>query len=270
MQPTLADLESMARQAGEILRIGYRQEHDVRHKGHLDLVTEIDHQSEEMLIARIQHDFPGHKIMAEESGLTDGAPEQCWYIDPLDGTLNYAHGIPLFAVSIAFAEADEMQCGVVYDPLRDDCYTAQRGRGAWLNGERIQVSGETELLNSLLAGSISHEQAGSEGPASSMALFVAFNACAQSARRLGCAALDLCYTAAGQVDGYWVKRLNAWDVAAAGLIASEAGAVVTNLYGDTDYFRPPYSVLAANPTLHGKMQEVLRQQGIGAPKKPAE
>ena len=155
-----------------------------------------------------------------------------------------------------------VQLGVVYDPMQDACYTAQRGQGAWLNGERIQVSSETEMVNSLLVGSISREPGGDDGPSSSMSLFAAFNACAQSARRLGCAALDLCFVAAGQADGYWVKRLNAWDVAAAGLIASEAGALVTDLHGDADYFRPPYCILAANPTLHGKMLEVLKGQGV--------
>ncbi|MCD4673216.1 MAG: inositol monophosphatase [Anaerolineaceae bacterium] len=262
MQPTLKGIEDIARAAGEILRLGYRKHHEVRHKGEKDLVTEIDQRSEALIIARIQQDYPGHTIVAEESGLTDGAVEHCWYIDPLDGTLNYAHGLPLFAVSIAYACQGEIQLGVVYDPMQDVCYTAQRGQGAWLNGECIHVSSETELVDSLLVGSISREPGGDDGPASSMALFAVFNDCAQSARRLGCAALDLCYVAAGQVDGYWVKKLNAWDVAAAGLIASEAGALVTDLHGESDYFHPPYCILAANPGLHGKLLKVLRQQGV--------
>lgn len=262
MQPTLTFIEDIAREAGAVLRAGYRTNYKVRHKAEKDLVTEIDEQAEALIIARIQQDFPDHKIIAEESGLTDGAGEHCWYIDPLDGTLNYAHGLPVFAVSIAYAYQGEMQLGVVFDPMQDACYTAQCGQGAWLNGERIQVSSETEMINSLLVGSISREPDGNDGPSSSMGLFAVFNACAQSARRLGCAALDLCFVAAGQADGYWVKRLNAWDVAAAGLIASEAGALITDLRGDADYFRPPYCILAANPVLHGKMLEVLREQGV--------
>jgi myo-inositol-1(or 4)-monophosphatase len=262
MQPTLKGIETLARQAGEILRAGYRQEHDVQHKGVVDLVTEVDHQSEALILSRIQQDFPGHTIVAEESGLTHGMDDHCWYVDPLDGTLNYAHGIPLFAVSIAYACRGEMQLGVVYDPMLDACYTAQRGQGAWLNGERIHVSSETTLINSLLAGSISREENGDTGPASSMGLFAAFGAVAQSVRRLGCATLDLCYVAAGQVDGYWVKRLSAWDVAAASLIAGEAGARITDLHGSPDFFRPPFCMLAANPGLHGQLLEVLRRQGV--------
>ncbi len=262
MQPTLRFMEEIAREAGAILRAGYRTNYKVRHKAEKDLVTEIDEQAEALIIARIQQSFPDHKIIAEESGLTEGVGGHCWYIDPLDGTLNYAHGLPVFAVSIAYAHQGVVQLGVVYDPMQDVCYTAQGGQGAWLNGERIQVSSETEMVNSLLVGSISREPGGDDGPSSSMSLFAAFNACAQSARRLGCAALDLCFVAAGQADGYWVKRLNAWDVAAAGLIASEAGALVTDLHGDVDYFRPPYCILAANPVLHGKMLEVLKGQGV--------
>ena len=262
MQPTLAVIEDIAREAGAVLRAGYRSGFSVRHKAEKDLVTEIDEQAESLIIARIQQNFPDHKIIAEESGLTDGSKEHCWYIDPLDGTLNYAHGLPIFAVSIAHAHQGVVNLGVVYNPMQNVCYTAQRGQGAWLNGERIQVSSETEMVNSLLVGSISTEPNGNNGPSSSMNLFAAFNASAQSARRLGCAALDLCFVAAGQADGYWVKRLNAWDVAAAGLIASEAGALVTDLQGNAEYFRPPYCILAANTTLHGKMLKVLREQGV--------
>jgi len=262
MQPTFTFIEDIAREAGEILRAGYRTGFSVRHKAEKDLVTEIDEQSEALIIGRIREAFPDHKIIAEESGLTDGAGEHCWYIDPLDGTLNYAHGLPYFSVSIAYAYDGEMQLGLVYDPMLDACYTAQRGAGAWLNGEPIHVSEQTELAESLLVASISREPGLKEGPTSSIGLFAAFNELGQSARRFGGAALNQCFVAAGQADGYWVKRLKAWDVAAGTLIASEAGALVTDLHGNADYFKPPYCLLIANPVLHGVMLEVLREQGV--------
>jgi len=262
MQPTFTFIEDIAREAGEILRAGYRTGFSVRHKAEKDLVTEIDEQSEALIIGRIREAFPDHKIIAEESGLTDGAGEHCWYIDPLDGTLNYAHGLPYFSVSIAYAYDGEMQLGLVYDPMLDACYTAQRGAGAWLNGEPIHVSEQTELAESLLVASISREPDLKEGPTSSIGLFAAFNELGQSARRFGGAALNQCFVAAGQADGYWVKRLKAWDVAAGTLIASEAGALVTDLHGNADYFKPPYCLLIANPVLHGVMLEVLREQGV--------
>lgn len=262
MQPTLEFVEDIAREAGDILRAGYRTGFSVRHKTEKDLVTEIDERSEALIIGRIREAFPDHKIIAEESGLTDGAGEHCWYIDPLDGTLNFAHGLPNFSVSIAYAYDGEMQLGLVYDPMLDACYTAQRGAGAWLNGEPIRVSQQTELAESLLVASISREPSLKDGPTSSIGLFAAFNELGQSARRFGGAALNQCFVAAGQADGYWVKGLKAWDVAAGTLIASEAGALVTDLHGNADYFKPPYCLLIANPILHGKMLEVLREQGV--------
>jgi myo-inositol-1(or 4)-monophosphatase len=262
MQPTLTFIEEIAREAGAVLRAGYRTNYKVRHKAEKDLVTEIDEQAEALIIARIQQSFPDHKIIAEESGLTDGAGEDCWYIDPLDGTLNYAHGLPNFSVSIAYAYKGESQLGLVYDPMLNACYTAQRGQGAWLNGEPIRVSQQTELEESLLVASISREPGGNDGPSSSIGLFAAFNERGQSARRFGGAALNQCFVAAGQAEGYWVKRLQPWDVAAGTLIAREAGALVTDLHGNADYFKPPYCLLIANPTLHGVMLEVLREQGV--------
>lgn len=262
MQPTLTFIEDIAREAGAVLRNGFRGSFSVRHKAEKDLVTEIDEQAEALIIGRIREAFPEHKIIAEESGLTDGAGEHCWFIDPLDGTLNYAHGLPIFSISIAYAHKGEMQLGLIYDPMLDACYTAQRGQGAWLNGEPIHISSQTELVKSLLLASISLEPGGNDGPSSSIGLFAAFNARGQSARRIGGAALNLCYVAAGQADGYWVKRLKPWDVAAGTLIANEAGALVTDLHGNAETFKPPYCLLVANPALHGKMLEVLKEQGV--------
>ena len=149
MIPILKDLEHLAYGAGEILRASYGQRLSIDHKGVIDLVTDVDHRSEAYLLGEIRHRFPGHKIVAEESGEIAGADGQVWYIDPLDGTVNYAHGVPIFSVSIAFAEAGKMRFGVVYDPLRAECFSAQAGLGAWLNGQQLHAS-QTQVLDQAL------------------------------------------------------------------------------------------------------------------------
>ena len=150
MPPTLSDLERLARQAGEILRLGYEQEHQVDYKGAIDLVTEIDHQSEDLVLAEIQRLFPGHQIVSEEIGLVPGRAGDQWFVDPLDGTVNYAHGIPFFSVSIAYAHEWRRQAGRGLRPMRDELFAAERGQGARLNGRSLQVSQVTELQRSLL------------------------------------------------------------------------------------------------------------------------
>ena len=138
MKPTLSDIETLARGAGKILRECSGQHLQIKQKGEIDLVTEADHRSEAYLISEIRQRFPTHRIITEESGELAGAQEQVWYIDPLDGTLNYAHGLPIYAVSIAYEENGQVLLGVVYDPERDECFSAERGRGAWLNGARLE------------------------------------------------------------------------------------------------------------------------------------
>ena len=150
MQPSLSSVENLARQSGAILRAGYDTEHQVGYKGVIDLVTEVDHQSEELLLGAIQRDFPGHHIFSEESGVIQGSDEHIWYIDPLDGTVNYAHHIPIFCVSIAYAFRGTLTLGAVYDPMRDEMFLAERGKGAHLNGRPLRVSSTTELQKSLL------------------------------------------------------------------------------------------------------------------------
>src|SRR5512145_855230 len=150
MQPTLDYIERLAREAGTILRAGYNKEHQVKYKGIIDPVTEVDHQSEAYLLGEVQRDFPDHHIFSEESGVIQGSREHIWYIDPLDGTVNYAHHIPIFCVSIAYAAGGKTTLGAVYDPMRDEMFTAERGRGAYLNGKRLQVSIAVELQKSLL------------------------------------------------------------------------------------------------------------------------
>lgn len=255
VQPTLADLERMARQAGRILSDGYEKDHKVDYKGVIDLVTEIDHASEAYLLAEVARLFPGHSVLAEESGLIDGGADHLWLIDPLDGTVNYAHGVPMFCVSIAYAYKGQTRLAAVYDPLRDELFTAERGKGAWLNGRPLKVSTASELVRSLLVTGFPYDAW--HASRNNFDYFVKFAKMSQGVRRLGSAALDLCYVGAGRFDGYWELSLKPWDVAAAGLVAEEAGATVTNVDGGSDYLHPPQSVLAANPALHALMLKEL-------------
>ncbi|MBN2387592.1 MAG: inositol monophosphatase [Anaerolineales bacterium] len=259
MQPTLEDLQALARGAGQILRAGYEGDHQVDYKGVIDLVTEVDHQSEAYLLEAIQRHFPGQHILAEESGELEGSEAGTWYIDPLDGTVNYAHGVPLFAVSIAFASRGAPDLGVVYDPLRDELFSARRGHGAWLNGRQLRVSSATELGRSLLVTGFPYDTWNS--PRNNFDYFARLGKMTQGVRRLGSAALDLCYVAAGRFDGYWELSLMPWDVAAGGLIAEEAGALVTDVDGGPNDLSAKPSVLAATPALHPKILAALQESG---------
>ncbi len=257
MQPALHDLEDLARRAGEILRRGYEGEHQVDYKGAIDIVTEIDRQSEAFLLAEIKARFAGHQIVSEEAGMLPGAPGDMWFVDPLDGTVNYAHGVPFFCVSIAYAREGVVRLGAVYDPLRDEMFTAEQGKGACLNGRRLQVSGAVELAKCLLVTGFPYDTWSS--PRNNLEYFARFARLTQGVRRLGAAALDLCYVGAGRLDGYWELTLNPWDVAAGGLVAAEAGAIVTSLDGGADYLSPPCSLLAAPPPIHARMSSILQE-----------
>ena len=255
MQPTLSYVENLARQAGAILRAGYNTEHQVGYKGVIDLVTEVDHQSEKFLLGEIQKDFPGHHIFSEETGIIQGNDEDVWYVDPLDGTVNYAHHIPIFCVSIGYAAHGTVKLGAVYDPMRDEMFLAERGNGAFLNGQPLRVSSVAELQRSLLVTGFPYNAWNT--PQDNFANFVKFGKLSQGVRRLGSAAIDLCYVAAGRFEGFWEMALNPWDVAAGGLIAEEAGARVTNVNGESDYISPPQSVVASTPGIHTRMLEEL-------------
>lgn len=250
MKPLITDLIIWAKQAGKILRDGYGKSHTINHKGAIDLVTEMDHKSEAYLLNQIQSRFSDHTIYSEESGLINGIDGACWYIDPLDGTTNYAHHIPLYSVSIAYAEDSELNMGVVYDPMRDECFSAVRGQGAQLNGNPIFVSETKTLLSSLLVTGFPYDSVGVE---KNILFFGHFTRKSQGVRRLGSAAIDLCYVAAGRFEGYWEQSLQPYDLAAGALIAREAGAIVTGLTGSHNLFIPPYSILAANPTIYDQM-----------------
>ena len=257
MEPTLSEIERLAREAGAILRAGYNKEHQVNYKGVIDLVTEVDHQSEAFLLGEVRQQFPDHHIFTEESGIIQGNDKHIWYIDPLDGTVNYAHHIPIFCVSIAYASAGSLQLGAVYDPMRDEMFTAERGKGAWLNGKPLRLSLATELQKSLLVTGFPYDAWDTEHD--NFANFVHLAKLTQGVRRLGSAALDLCYVATGRFDGFWELSLNAWDVAAGGLICKEAGAVITNVNGDDDFISPPQSVVASTPGIHPQLLQELRK-----------
>lgn len=256
MQPSLADVQAWAAQAGKILRAGYGEKHQVTYKGEIDLVTEMDRRSEDYLLGEIRARFPEHEILAEESGRLNGHSDHLWIIDPLDGTTNYAHGLPIFAVSLAYAYRGEVTLGVVYDPTRGECFSAERGRGAWLNDRPIRVSDTARLIESLLVTGFPYEVT-AHSP-NNLEYFARFAERSRGLRRLGSAALDFCYVACGRLDGYWELALGAWDVAAGALIAEEAGAKITDIEGSPTYLKPPYDAIVANPTLHEQMLAVIR------------
>lgn len=255
--PTLHYVESLARRAGEILKAGFGRRHHLAYKGEIDIVTEMDQRSEAYLLGEIRRSFPDHAIVSEESGQTTGKGNGQWIIDPLDGTINYAHGVPIFSVSLAYSDKGKLQLGVVYDPMRDECFSAERGCGAWLNGQPIQASLIKDLNNSLLVTGFPYDIRTNAD--NNLDHFTRLNLLTQGVRRLGSAALDLCYVAAGRFDAFWEMRLNPWDVAAGGLIAQEAAAVVTNMHGGEDYLSPPQSILAANRYLHPILLTLLNE-----------
>lgn len=262
MKPTLTDLKIIARQAGVILQSGYGQKHQILHKGIVDIVTEVDKRSEEFIIGQISGSFPDHTIITEESGRLEGMSGHCWYIDPLDGTTNYAHGLTIYCVSLAYAENNQVQLGVVYNPVTGECFSAERGKGAWLNGSMIHVSAVSELIDSLLAAGFPYDMEFEDY--ASLRYFEQFCQHAQAVRRMGSAALGLCEVASGRLDGYWQTLLYSWDIAAGSLIVEEAGGIVSDMDGSQDYLSHPCSVVAGCPAIHGvmlvEMQETEGEQ----------
>jgi myo-inositol-1(or 4)-monophosphatase len=258
-QPTLTDLEGLARKAGSILVESFGKYRRVHKKGVIDIVPEVDLRSEEFLLDAIRCNFPEHHVITEESSGIDGDEEQCWYIDPLDGTVNYTHGVPIFAVSLAYVESGSVSLGVVYNPILNECFKAERGKGAWFNGKIIGVSLTSDLNRSLLVTGFPYDIR--TNPENNLDHYNRFAMLTQGVRRLGSAAIDLCYVAAGRFDGYWEIRLEPWDLAAGALIVQEAGGVVTDINGHPGLFKPPHSILAANPQVYSKMLNVLEHGG---------
>ncbi len=252
---------SMALEAGALLREGLSRRKHVNHKGAIDLVTEYDLQSEQLIVQGLRKAFPQDAILAEEGGGSQSA-QGTWLVDPLDGTTNYAHGIPFFAVSIAYRVQGEIQLGLVYDPVRAELFHTQRGQGAWLNDRRLRVSTTAKLGKALLTTGFPYDIR--THPENNLDHFAAFALRSQGVRRLGAASLDLAYVAAGRFDGYWELRLWPWDWAAGILLVREAGGKVTRTDGGEDVFAQPTSILASNGRLHTAMLQVLQEGAVSA------
>ena len=246
----------LAREAGAIQRASYEAVKRIDTKSQPnDLVTEVDRACERHLVEALAKERPHDSVLAEEgSGTERPGASYRWVIDPLDGTTNYAHGYPRFAVSIGVEREGAQAIGVVYDPLLDELYHARRGAGAFRNGRAIRVSRERELSRSLVSTGFAYDKAVSEDD--NTREFRAFLKQAREVRRDGSAALDLCYVAAGRFDGYWEFKLSPWDVAAGTLVVTEAGGTVTDTVGGGD-FRSGRRVLASNGAIHAAMLAVL-------------
>jgi myo-inositol-1(or 4)-monophosphatase len=229
-------------------------------KGDKNLVTEVDRESERLIVEQLLECFPGHTIIAEEGEYPPGDPRFRWIIDPLDGTTNYAHSFPWFCVSIGLEAEGELAAGVIYNPLSDELFTAAKGRGAFMNGRRLRVSTRSPLKNTLLGTGFPYDCA--TDPANNFANFIAFQKAARGIRRAGAAALDLAYVAAGRLDGFWELKLKPWDVAAGVLLVREAGGMVTTFDGSAyDVFND--RILATNGLIHGDMTALLAASAAG-------
>jgi myo-inositol-1(or 4)-monophosphatase len=244
----------VAREAGAILRERFGHSHEIRFKGPLDMVTEADQASEALIARRLQDAFPSHDLIGEEGsrGVAIESPFR-WVIDPLDGTTNFAHGLPTFAVSIGLEQHGDPVVGVVYDPMRDELFVAHRGNGATLNGRRIQVSAVDQLFRSLLVTGFSYNL---ERRAQQAETWRDLLTRVQAIRQTGSAALNLCYIAAGRLDGYWERGISPWDVAAGALIVTEAGGTVTSMSGG-QFRSDERQILATNGLLHEELLTVV-------------
>lgn len=240
-----------AERAGALIRESVDRVQRVEHKSAIDLVTAVDRESEQLIVGLIRERYPAHSIVAEEeTAISQENSAYRWIIDPLDGTTNFVHGYPQFAVSIALADKGEIVLGVVRDPMRGETFSAVRDAGARMNGELIKTSGVDELDKALLATGFPYDRR--ERAEEYLALFKRFMCAAQGIRRAGAAALDLCCVASGRLDGFWERKLHAWDVAAGSLIVREAGGSVTNFRGD-EFDIWGDEILCSNGLIHGQM-----------------
>ena len=247
MKPALNIAISAARAAGQILlrNVARRNELKIQHKGINDFVTEVDYLAEQEIISVIHKSYPSHTIIAEETGHQEG--DECeWIIDPLDGTTNFLHGIPQWAVSIAMRENNKLQVGVVYDPFKEELFCASRGEGATLNNRRIRVTTHKDLQGSLIGTGLPYRV--DQELDTYLATLRAVLAHTSGIRRAGSAALDLAYVAAGRFDGFWEFGLNIWDIAAGVLLIQEAGGLVSDFDGGHDYMETG-NIVAANGKL---------------------
>jgi myo-inositol-1(or 4)-monophosphatase len=255
MESYLSFAKNIAQGAGLLLKKGWGRAHRIHYKGAANLVTEMDILSEKYLVAAIHRRFPHHSILAEEKTAPETDSAYRWVIDPLDGTTNYAHGLPIFSVSIALEREKEILLGVVYAPLQDHFFWAEKGKGAFLNRKRIQVSSISRLSESLLATGFPYDLRTSS--INNLDHFAHFAMRTHAVRRLGSAALDLCYVAAGWFDGYWEMKIGPWDLAAGSLIVREAGGKVTDFSGEPIHLDGRL-VLATNGKIHRPMMRILK------------
>ena len=251
--PFLQFAVDIVRRAGDLQMAAFGSEFPIRKKGAIDLVTEIDVEIERMFRARVEAQFPDHDVLGEEMGrhrAGDAASRHCWIFDPIDGTTNFAHGLPIFCSSLALEVDGELTIGAVLDPTRQELFTVERGRGAWLNAKRLGVSATTTLLDALLVTGFPYTV--HRDPDETLGLFGSFIGRARAVRRLGSAALDVCYVAAGRMDGFWEQGLGPWDVAAAALLVQEAGGRITDTGGQPFEARTG-RLVASNGHIHDEM-----------------
>jgi myo-inositol-1(or 4)-monophosphatase len=255
-------MSAIAREAGALLMSYFDQRVKIEYKGEADLVTVADRASEKLIRGRIAELWPTHDIMGEEEGLVDTGADYRWYVDPLDGTTNFAHGYPVFCVSLGLVHKGKLVAGVVYDPTRDEMFAAEQGSGAFLNQQRIYASGVERLAESLLAtGFPSHKR--HKNP--NIYFYHQITLRTHGVRRAGSAALDLCCVASGRFDGFWEFNLNPWDTAAGVLIVEEAGGKVTNFAGGP-FELNSRETLASNGLLHpalmNEFAEIFAGRGL--------
>ena len=240
---------AIAREAGALLADYFERRVRVELKGEFDVVTEADRASEKLILERLRQHYPSHAIMAEETGAHSGSSEYRWYVDPLDGTTNFAHGFPIYNVTLALERAGELIAGVIYDPNRGELFTAEKGGGAYLNGARIQVSHTTRLADSLVATGFPSRKRHQNV---NVYFYYQLAMLSHGVRSAGSAAIDLAYVAAGRLDAFWEFALSPWDMAAGLLIVEEAGGTCSNMKGAPFDLRGPH-ILADNSAVHGEI-----------------
>jgi myo-inositol-1(or 4)-monophosphatase len=241
----------IAHEAGRLLAEFYRMRVGFELKGDFDLVTEADRASERLVVERILAHYPNHSIVAEEGGGREGSSEYRWFVDPLDGTTNFAHGYPAFNVTLALARGDEMIVGVVYDPLREEMFAAEKGSGAYLNENKIHVSSARRLADSLVSTGFPSRK---RSQSINIHFYHQLAMSTHGVRRGGSAALDLSYVACGRLDGFWEFGLNPWDLAAGTLLVTEAGGICSDMRGKRHTLKSR-DLLVDNGLIHGEILE---------------
>jgi myo-inositol-1(or 4)-monophosphatase len=243
----------IAREAGALLAKYFERRVPFELKGEYDLVTEADRASEQLVVERLRAHFPSHSIVAEEGGGHTGKSEYCWYVDPLDGTTNFAHGFPMYNVTMALEQSGELIAGVIFDPERNEMFTAERGSGAYLNNRRIRVSKVSQLENTLLATGFPSQKRHQNV---NVHFYYQLAMVTHGVRRAGSAALDLAYVASGRLDGFWEFGLKPWDMAAGSLLISEAGGKCSDMMGGPVTLRGP-NLLADNGLVHQQILDLF-------------